>query len=252
MFNKRYLKLYTEGEYSTVWKELVSLGSATRNSYVYQEAILVCQELMHRAKSNCDAIVARLKSIEYQFETSYTKPRTEPDSSTLKHLADFEQSVGLPLSLRKWYEIVGGICLMGSWFNWNTYLDDSIQVRRSHLGIPTHILYVDPLVVSSSEDTLMEQGYDIEDDMTLYKPTYLSIAPDYYHKVGVSGGGTINFLVPDHSIDALVKDEKREQFFVDHLKTAFQWGGFPGFADVPEELRPTEMLNYLREGLLPI
>jgi len=51
MFNKRYLKLYTEGEYSTVWKELVSLGSATRNSYVYQEAILVCQELMHRAKS---------------------------------------------------------------------------------------------------------------------------------------------------------------------------------------------------------
>ncbi len=39
---------------------------------------------------------------------------------------------------------------------------------------------------------------------------------------------------------------------VGYLRKCFEWGGFPGFANVPEELRPTEMLNYLREGLLPI
>jgi len=45
---------------------------------------------------------------------------------------------------------------------------------------------------------------------------------------------------------------KNIEYFVQYLRRSFEWGGFPGFANVPEELRPTEMLNYLREGLLPI
>jgi len=50
----------------------------------------------------------------------------------------------------------------------------------------------------------------------------------------------------------LHKDANIAPTFIEYLRRSFEWGGFPGFANVPEELRPTEMLDYLREGLLPI
>jgi len=55
--------------------------------------------------------------------------------------------------------------------------------------------------------------------------------------------------LPDAAADARLAGEPREVTFVEYLRIAFRWGGFPGWER--ESARPEE-LTRLTEGLLPI
>jgi hypothetical protein len=58
--------------------------------------------------------------------------------------------------------------------------------------------------------------------------------------------------VPNAAVDAPLRNEWHETTFLNYLRIAFRWGGFPGFERYPDELRPVEAIAYLTEGLLPI
>ena len=48
-------------------------------------------------------------------------------------------------------------------------------------------------------------------------------------------------------MDALLENERHGLPFVDYLRLAFQWGGFPGFESAGRMLKEVEFLN---DGLL--
>jgi hypothetical protein len=68
--------------------------------------------------------------------------------------------------------------------------------------------------------------------------------------------------LPCDGADAPLLEEWHETNFVDYLRVAFRWGGFPGWerldlgqhlgAHLPESMRPAKHLEFLNSDLLPL
>ena len=147
-----------------------------------------------------------------------------------KQIRKLEKKLGtLPLSLRAFYEVVGSIDLMGQ--------HRSLAPRRGSIS-------PDPLVVFSIEDALADAEEMGEDD----ESGHIFIAPDEIHKAGESGGEPYEIAVPDERADGELLNERHGIFFIEYLRMAFRFGGFPGYEgydrDVPQEIES------LRTGLL--
>src|SRR6266851_115229 len=56
--------------------------------------------------------------------------------------------------------------------------------------------------------------------------------------------------LPDAAADAALKGAPHDTAFVDYLRLAFRWGGFPGWAQGKDP--PQKELAFLTDGLLPI
>jgi hypothetical protein len=59
-------------------------------------------------------------------------------------------------------------------------------------------------------------------------PFRIDLAPDYLDKANISGGGPYCIEVPFLGADPLVAGERHGLPFVDYLRVAFRWAGFPG------------------------
>ena len=59
-----------------------------------------------------------------------------------------------------------------------------------------------------------------------------------------------SIALPNAGADAALQGEKHNTTFVNYLRLAFRWGGFPGWEQ--EARRPERELKFLTEGLLPI
>ena len=173
-----------------------------------------------------------------QFEVAKNIPRdtsvrahVRPPADAVTRIRKLEKKLGtLPLSLRAFYEVVGSIDLMGQ-----------------HSSLTPHggPISADPLVVFAVDDALAEgEEFEQDDDET----AHIVIAPDEIHKAGESGGEPYEMAVPDERADGELLNERHGVFFVEYLRTAFRFGGFPGYEgydrDVPKEI------SELREGLL--
>lgn len=251
-----YLDRYLAGEHEQVWAELLALGATVRDEPLYTDALAVARETMTRAKYNCELLISRLEQMGYEFSYNTSEP---PPDNTEEMLAEAEERAGLlPVSLREWYRIVGSVSLMGAHPDWNAKPVPAWRMAAYyHFGKLHHPLYTDPLVVEPLEvfEDTFEQWQELaeydEDHSDEQRDTFI-IAPDYYHKVEVSGGGGLEVTLPCPAIDCYVRDEKHNMTFVKYIRVNFQWGGFPGFRDYNEDARPTAMLKQLTEGLLPI
>ena len=69
-------------------------------------------------------------------------------------------------------------------------------------------------------------------------------------KQGDSGGLPYSIAIPNLGADGDLLNEPLNTTFVNYLRVAFEWGGFPGWAG--DDGAPIEEINQLREGLLPI
>jgi hypothetical protein len=226
------LERYLTAECAQVWKELVALGAEVRLGNFLPEAIAVTRDTMHRCRRNLEKLVSRLYSSGYEFRFP-EEAILKPEGTVKEMVAAMETRVGLlPLSLCGWFELVGSVNLMGTHPDW-----------RHGLGSP----HPDPLVVYSSTDVLK---YD-EDNWEggRYR---LEIAPDAYHKEDVSGGPPYTIQVPNASADALLEGEWHRTTFVDYLRVAFRWGGFPGWQRLAPDERRSALINFLTEGFEPI
>jgi hypothetical protein len=79
----------------------------------------------------------------------------------------------------------------------------------------------------------------------------MPISPPRSLKAGISAEGTHYVMtLPSATLDAVVENEPHGLRFVEYLRLAFEWGGFPVYADLPGKV--PELVFQLKEGLLPI
>ena len=180
-----------------------------------------------------------------------------PGKKTASLLARLEKAIGgpLPLSLRAWYEQVGGVSLMGSHPALNP-VDFSSRGAMAFVSLgmqsapqppAAEEIAPDPLVVYPAEE-LLDQMSDREKDEDGGAEIELVIAPDDLHKANISGDACYISL-PDARADFQF-DDWHNTTFVNYLRSVFQWGGFPGW----ERFRnpPSKEIAALSAGLLPI
>ena len=209
---------YRAGEHRAVWEELVSLGSSVREDPVAADALAVTYETMHRVGQNVRTLIQRLGTIGYRFaEKSHASP------ASAKQVRAFEKEFGtLPLSLRAFHEVVGEVNFIGN--------HPGIDPRGNPVA-------PDPLVVYALDEGIVEFDDDDDDGE---RPTALTIAPDDLHKANTSGGDPYEMAIPDLRADGELLNERHELFFVDYLRLAFRFGGFPGYegrSTTPVELK---------------
>ena len=224
-----YLSRYQNGEREQVWSEIVALGERVRQEHVLPDALAVAYETMARAGENARRLVSRLQSIGYEFETSdgLSVPYAPPISNAKSILDAMESETGpWPLALRAWYEVVGSVNLMGFHPDWPNDYDDP------------HFIYTDPLVLDPIEPMFDIWRDEVEEPGT----SILPIAPDYYHKADVSGGGPYGIVLPNEAADARVAREWHDTTLVNYLRECFRWGGFPGF-DVRHPMNPQHLVE---------
>lgn len=148
----------------------------------------------------------------------------------------FEEDLGgpFPISLRHWYQEVGAVNLMG---------------RHETLNPPAGPHSPDPLVIYPYRDVAeADYGDDLSGRET--DVIELTLAPDALHKAHTSGGDPYAIEVPNQAADGLFLWEPHNTTFVNYLRLAFAWGGFPGWEG--EQACPRKELDFLKEDLLPV
>ena len=243
-----YLSRYTKGETERVWKELVALGNRVQRQDVRADALAVARETMRRARHNIDLLIPRLREIGYLFEAENPNKTVYPDAvfmppsnDVLAFIEQIEASAGaFPMSLRAWYEIVGSINLMGTHPGIRFFEDEPLA---------------DPLVVDPISDYHLDLLADWQAERAEFgegEAFRVEIAPDEYHKANISGGAPYSIALPKKSIDARLLGEWHNTMFVNYLRIAFRFGGFPGFERLPDNERPDDLIAFLTKDFLPL
>jgi len=279
---------YMAGERSQAWQALQALGEAVRAEPHAADALAVAYETMRRVEANVRTVVERLSKLGYRFRTEAgawqerenaigmaleldprrarglrspylrqvmemmsemrgklaaqaeaarklprgdtPRPHILPAANTANLLKRLEKKAGmLPLSLCTFYEVVGAVDLQGN--------HPSLSPKKS-------TVCPDPLVVFPLEDVLAGTEEMAEDDGDIR----LQLAPDDIHKAGESGGEPYEITVPDARADSEFLNERHGLLFVDYLRLAFRFGGFPGYEGYDRDLPPE--IAQLSNGLM--
>lgn len=246
-----YLDRYHAGEHEQVWAELVELGAAVREERRYADVLAVAHETMHRMRRNIEVLIPRLRDLGYEFGYGWAVHRgvlTRDEARELEHdepvvsappddvarlIAEVEGRAGsLPLSLRAFYEIVGGVNFVGSHPDWDGH-------------------HLDPLAVLSAASVLrLDDWNHWSDDQQDDDSRELPIAPDEYFKYFYSGGGPYAIPLSGVVADASLLYEWHHTTFVGYLRVCCRWAGIPGLERISNP--PLRDLAYLTEGLLPL
>jgi hypothetical protein len=220
--------------------ELVALSQAAHRGTIWasQDPAAMAERRARRAAVDAE----RKAALEAKMAKALNTPPLQnpdvfdpPGPQTAALLDKLEEAAGgpMPISLRAWYEQVGGVSLNGS--------HPAINPKES--AGPS--FPADPLEVAPLRELVnmigIEEG---ENKIGLW------IAPDDLHKANVSGGEPYTITIPNASADAVFEYEWHNTTFVKYLRIAFQWGGFPGWER--EKNPPREAIAKLSEGLLPL
>lgn len=243
------LSFWGQQEVKLVWAELVAYQHAVREEPLYRDAKLVAQAMMERARHNIELLVSRLQTLDYQFAL----PRRvwiPPNADTAQKLDTLEHVYGpMPIVLRTWFEVVGTVDFTGAHPKLSSY--DGLDWDGSDLLECAS----DPLVVDGG---ILEQGHLLSPMPPYMHPNFvtLDIAPDAIFKTHESGSGSVSMVVPNGAFDGILIDPLHQwtgTFFVQHLQTSFDWGGFPGLRNTPAAAAEAAAeLAFLRQGLLPL
>jgi len=163
------------------------------------------------------------------------RPFVPPAAGVARQLKRIERKgIVLPLSLAAWAEEVGSADLTGA--------HPGLCFVQSEEGFPN--LFADPLVVYVPLGDLVEAEEDPAEGIDC------PIAPDEEGKAGEPECDFYSVRLPDPRADTTLKVERHNTTFVNYLRLAFRWGGFPGWEQYEE--RPDKELAVLTDGLLPL
>lgn len=209
-----------------MWDELLAHGDAVRNLPFRDDAEAVARETMLRVRRNVENLVAGLKRHGFEFGRypdgevvpGYAGPLVPPSKHVESELNEIESLVGgpLPLALVAFWRYVGSVNLVGAYPDWPDGSDP---------------LWVDPPAATIDEfpNWLDRKAFDPDE-----RAFGAQIAPDSLHKDNVSGGLPYEILLPNAAIDGELSNEGSGLYFVEYLRQALDWGGFPGFASDPD------------------
>lgn len=240
------LTKYESGEHEAVWHHIRSLGEL--NSAERAEVVAVAEATMRRVAHNADLLSDRLtRSGWLALSSGHNALRTKPAHSDRLVFAKIEEECGslLPPTLFAFWKIVGGV-------NWAW--DYRIDSLAPNLDVDLPMDEMDPLCIdppSVSTYFLEEWKEQKRDpDWNPGNPFRIDLAPDYLHKANISGGMPYAILVPFLGADPIFVDERHELPFVDYLRLAFKWAGFPGLEDHKERNDVQQFIRTFGEGLI--
>jgi hypothetical protein len=190
-------------------------------------------------------------------ERTITELEAQPRATTV--LQELEEQVGvLPLSVRAWYEIVGGVNLVGVHPGWMRLLAqagelDADEWERGFVlaegGHPMHVL--EPLQVLPL-GTQGSSAHAVLETLPAAGGTYrLRFMPNEHMAYLEDGQDSwpYELEVPCAGVDAPLLFERHETTFVDYLRVSLRWGGFAGWDRL--QARPERDLAALLPDLLP-
>jgi hypothetical protein len=239
---RTWLERYASGERVQVWTEMTGAGSSLRGSDRWEDAVAVARETMTRARSNVERLVSALRREQYEFAFP-DRVVVAPPPDVAGRLDRLEAVVGpIPLSIRAWFEVVGQVNLMGRHPSWTFDLTDALVIEGT----------VDFFL---QEQAQWQEERGTEWDRGAFT---IDLAPDHLHKADISGGAPYAMAVPDGAADAILLHERHATTFVNYLRIAFEWGGFPGWdrGSLDDWARPTKpapaLIGEIRDSLLRI
>jgi hypothetical protein len=212
-----WLERYLRGDHVQVWTEMTAVGARVRDDEsIFADACAVVAETMRRARANVEVLVDELRARGYRYadDAGGAPPFEPPATDIAGRLDDLERRIGMiPLALRGWYEHVGRVNLAGS------FPDETYR-------------YTDPLVVDAPVEFVTSEFEEWEANRGTAWDTgrfTIDLAPDWLHKANVSGGGPYAVEIPNSGVDGLLLAEPHLTTFVNYLRIAFAWSGFPGW-----------------------
>jgi hypothetical protein len=236
------LTRYRRGEYEPVWSELRSHEVIAGD--FRDETLAVAAETMARVRRNADVLAERLAARGWIALSGSL--RTEPNQQGAKVMQRIEKITGasLPASLRAFWTVVGGIDLI---WDYNT------DAASPNLGLSIELDKMDPLAVDSPDraeyvlDDWRDQRAGIDPDLA--DPFRLDLAPDALHKANISGGAAYCVELPFLGADPIFVNEPHNLPFIDYLRLAFRWGGFPDLEKHADRPEVRSLLADLTKGL---
>lgn len=247
-----YYARYLAGDCEAVWRELVEQGKAIREpSSIWSDAVSVACELVDRAYRNLFLLKKRLADLGYRFANP-DDAFVEASADELATLNSVELKMGvLPVVVRKWYERIGSVDFTQEQSQLFSP-GNSPCVEVSGLGLNA------PLVFRSlSNCLLMQQEFRDEGRISENDNHFLPLGG------WASNCDPTGLQLPCESFDGILfNDGGGDVHFVEVLRTAFKWGGFPLWQLLlPGKKRAwpircvphfDKLLPILTEGLSPI
>jgi hypothetical protein len=106
-----------------------------------------------------------------------------------------------------------------------------------------------PVAITYCFDEWIEQKEQPDPD--LLEPFSIDLAPDDLHKANISGGGPYAVLVPFLGADPIFTNERHDLPFLDYLRLAFRWAGFPNLEGYAERADVRRFVSEFGRGLMP-
>ncbi len=225
-FYQKYLK----GETISVYNEINKLDFNTLNVKQKKDIEKVLKETFNRVSFNLEIIYNELIKIGYLFKTEYKfnfeRPIHVPLNNTESLIEKLDLAVSpfgfVPLSLKYFYRIVGGVNFVWDFetnedFMWN--MADPIQVSS-----------IDSIVQEVTNEFWKEDIQQYVDDED-FGCAFLDILADDLHKDNVSGGQPYAIeITKKQRIDSKFMNEPNDTTFINYLRICFDNCGFPGLA----------------------
>lgn len=210
---------YRRGEHVEVWQALRRFKRI--DGALREEALSVAVETMRRVARCCDLAAERLSAAGWVALSGQLRSAPEPDLPQL--LAALEKAAGAPVppSLLAFWQVVGGVD-----FVW----DYRQRQAAPALGLDIDLIGMDPLAVDAA-GAPCAMWLDNRSPGDLDAPSRLWLAPDSLHKANTSGGDPYSIYLPFRGADPPFDGEPHDLPFVDYLRLALRWGGFPGLEE---------------------
>jgi hypothetical protein len=241
------LDRYESGEFEGVWREIRSYPRI--DDALRAEVLGVAEATMRRVAQNADLLAGRLRARGWTaLSADYSGLRTKPSPTDEVIFARIVEISGAPIptTLLAFWNCVGGI-------NW--VWDYSCGRAAPNLGVTLPMDEMDPLCVDPpGVIAYLFQEWNEEKVLPGFdplEPFSIDLAPDYLHKANISGGMPYAILVPFLGADPPFAHEKHKLPFVDYLRLAFRWVGFPGLEDHAQRIDVQRFVAEFGEGLQP-
>lgn len=263
MTKDSYLERYQAGEYICVWQELIDLGDKACQEPLYSEVLKICQEIIKRVRFNLYTLHTRLLELGYEFD----KPAlVDATPSNLVKIEKIEKELGtLPLIAKVWYSTFASVNFCQSSRQLYCGGVDRPLESPDIFGLGSH-----PTLLFQNLDNAQEEFLEMVAEHEKASENESNIAKEF-HSFLPLGGYASNcapkgFSLPEYGVDAVIyNDGGGDTYFVEELRGAFQWGGFPFWSRlilwkskkkerfyVPLEYKPNfeKLFPILKQGLL--
>jgi hypothetical protein len=273
MASSRFLERYLAGEHVSVWRELIELGDNVRNEPLRSEALRVCEEIVRRARFNLRTLHARLLDLGYEFAEPHAA-LVDAGPNAAAEIEKAEQEWGaFPLIAQAWYRTFASVNFCQA--ERQRFAGAAALLKPPPgpdiFGLGSHSVLLFQSLDRCREDMQQseaareenlryakQQGWDEKDvPESVVSCQFLSLGGD------ASNCELKEFELPCFGVDGVIfNDGGGDTYFVDELRSAFQWGGFPFWKSIftkpdffsPMEYRPNfeKLLPVLKEGLLEL